>query len=846
MVRSRRSWSIAPICFAAAAVLLQQPAGAERGPFPARSGTTREWIEQVRRDLENLPPARPPLAIAMGNRDVHGIALIEDDGTLLRILSPQLLVTATLPIVQRFYASHGDDYDYVCVFVSTAFAGDPTPEVGFAFESNVMNNVSGIGLPPFDLGRRFAPHVTRLRSIINMNDLGEYCHDPSESIPAFLGSWSGLDVMGQEMLHSFGAFVNADNIEILGRGSAHWNFFFETYGSVLEGNGWHANPDGSFTSVDTGSGLSQLDQYLLGLLRPEEIVDPMYVIQSPQPSLASAGGRGALPVTGITVTGTAVPVTMDNILNIHGPRNPDASNAPHEFNVAYLLLVPFGQDPPLHDLEKLDELRTQWEELFSAETGGRGRMTSELGTPMPVSAAFESNVFAGAPGLTVKFDNDAFGRSTGFLWDFGDGTTSSDRHPLHTYTRPGSFDVTLTVSGEDGPAVAARPGYVRVGSVITWFEDDFETQLGWARDPTSTATWGNWIRADPFATAWRAQYGTAEVTAIVQPDDDHTPSGRLCWMTGLGFPQADVDFDDIDSGSTLLVSPRIDLTGSSDPILGFWFWFVNNGGGEPGRDPFQVELSDDDGATWEIARTVHSSHFYWREEHVRLRDWIEPTATVRVRFRAQDESWTSIVEALVDDVRIFEVDVTTAVQVSDLSAASAPEGVVLRWTLSADAVREATRVRVERAADAAGPYAAVAAALPAAAEMVFIDRDVAPGDTRWYRVALETPSGVQVSIPVLVTYSRATSTRFDAPFQQRDGSVALRFALAERGHVRFGVYDVTGKRVAEFGDAERPAGEHGLVWEPIDAGGRALARGVYVVRLDAGRQSLTRKVALTR
>jgi PKD repeat protein len=846
MVRSYRSWSIAPLCIAAAAALLSKPAGAERGPYPARSGTTREWIEQARRELERLPPARPPLAVASGDRDVHGIALIEDDGTLLRVLTPQLLVTSTLPIVQRFYASHGDDYDYVCVFVSTAFEGDPTPEAGFAFESNVMNNVSGIGLPPFDLGLRVAPHVSRLRSIINMNDLGEYCHDPSESIPAFLGSWSGLDVMGQEMLHSFGAFVNADNIEILGRGSAHWSFFFHSYGSVLEGNGWRANADGSFTSVDTGSGLSQLDQYLLGLLRPEEVVDPMYAIQSPQPSLASSGGRGALPVAGITVTGTAVPVTMDNILNIHGPRNPDASVAPKEFNVAYLLLVPFGLDPPLHDLEKLDELRTQWEALFAAETGGRGRMTSDLGGPMPVSAAFESNVFAGTPGLTVKFDNDAFGRNTGFLWDFGDGATSSDRHPLHTYTRPGSFDVTLTVSGEDGPAVATRPGYVRVGSVITWFEDDFETSLGWTRDPASTATWGNWIRADPFATALRAQYGTTEVAAIVQPEDDHSPGGRLCWMTGPGFPQADVDFDDVDGGITVLVSPRIDLTDAVDPMLGFWFWFVNNGGGEPGRDPFLVEVSNNDGATWHTARIYHSSHFYWREEHLRLRDWIEPTANVRVRFRAQDEGWTSIVEALVDDVRIFEVDVTTAVQVSDLSAASAPEGVVLRWTLSADAVREATGVRVERAVDAAGPYATVAASLPPAVEMVHVDRDVVPGDTRWYRVALETPSGVQVSVPVQVTYARTVSTRFDTPFVQRDGSVALRFALAERARVRFGVYDVTGKRVAVFGASERPAGEHGLVWEPIDGNGQALARGVYVVRLEAGRQTMSRKIALTR
>ena len=39
---------------------------------------------------------------------------------------------------------------------------------------------------------------------------------------------------------------------------------------------------------------------------------------------------------------------------------------------------------------------------------------------------------------------------TSWLWDFGDGTTSTDENPVHKYTRRGVFDVILTATNDDG------------------------------------------------------------------------------------------------------------------------------------------------------------------------------------------------------------------------------------------------------------------------------------------------------------------------------------------------------------------------------------------------------------
>jgi hypothetical protein len=36
---------------------------------------------------------------------------------------------------------------------------------------------------------------------------------------------------------------------------------------------------------------------------------------------------------------------------------------------------------------------------------------------------------------------------TDWSWDFGDGQTSTDRNPTHTYATPGLYDFTLTVTG---------------------------------------------------------------------------------------------------------------------------------------------------------------------------------------------------------------------------------------------------------------------------------------------------------------------------------------------------------------------------------------------------------------
>jgi len=69
-------------------------------------------------------------------------------------------------------------------------------------------------------------------------------------------------------------------------------------------------------------------------------------------------------------------------------------------------------------------------------------------------------------------------------------------------------------------------------------------------------------------------------------------------------------------------------------------------------------------------------------------------------------------------------------------------------------------------------------------------------------------------------------------------------ALTASEHVRIAIYDVRGALVRRLVDQSMPAGEHSLVWNGLDDGGRPASSGIYFVRLSAGRVTETRKVVM--
>ncbi|HEU4561002.1 MAG TPA: S8 family serine peptidase, partial [Longimicrobium sp.] len=73
--------------------------------------------------------------------------------------------------------------------------------------------------------------------------------------------------------------------------------------------------------------------------------------------------------------------------------------------------------------------------------------------------AVPGGAYSGQKGVAVQFNgsasNDPNGRPVTFAWNFGDGGTSTDANPAHTYMRAGIYTVTLTVRDASGLTTTA-------------------------------------------------------------------------------------------------------------------------------------------------------------------------------------------------------------------------------------------------------------------------------------------------------------------------------------------------------------------------------------------------------
>ena len=91
------------------------------------------------------------------------------------------------------------------------------------------------------------------------------------------------------------------------------------------------------------------------------------------------------------------------------------------------------------------------EELYVAKItdGGSGGGSNQ--PPVAVASASPEN--GNAP-LTVQFSSngssDPDGTISVYAWDFGDGNTSSEANPSHTYTASGAYDAVLSVTDNNG------------------------------------------------------------------------------------------------------------------------------------------------------------------------------------------------------------------------------------------------------------------------------------------------------------------------------------------------------------------------------------------------------------
>ncbi|GJM45369.1 MAG: hypothetical protein DHS20C21_22110 [Gemmatimonadota bacterium] len=237
-------------------------------------------------------------------------------------------------------------------------------------------------------------------------------------------------------------------------------------------------------------------------------------------------------------------------------------------------------------------------------------------------------------------------------------TGGTDEYSASLPTLDGNNSVDYYISAMDMLANSkvsplGAPGFVNSFDVARTYDDLESGAAGWTAglgsDDASTGAWGLF---DPVGTA-------------AQPEDDATlDPGTMCFITGQcgtghgTCSGCSLGCNDIDGGTTTLLSPVYDLSGLVNASVRLDRWYSNDTGSEPGADNWVVDVSNNAGGSWTNVENTTVSNASWTTLDVDI-DGIFGAGNadqVQLRFRASDLAGGSIVEAAVDDVRILGND----------------------------------------------------------------------------------------------------------------------------------------------------------------------------------------------
>ena len=85
-------------------------------------------------------------------------------------------------------------------------------------------------------------------------------------------------------------------------------------------------------------------------------------------------------------------------------------------------------------------------------------------TPEPLVANFTAAPVTGVPPLSVQFTDLSTGNPTKWYWNFGDGSLSSSKNPLHVYGGIGRYTVTLEVENQSNTGIVRKTAFVKTTS----------------------------------------------------------------------------------------------------------------------------------------------------------------------------------------------------------------------------------------------------------------------------------------------------------------------------------------------------------------------------------------------
>jgi PKD repeat protein len=147
----------------------------------------------------------------------------------------------------------------------------------------------------------------------------------------------------------------------------------------------------------------------------------------------------------------------------------------------------------------------------------------EVVEPFPCQAAFTYFIDPMAP-LQVSFmDNSTALLIDLWYWDFGDGTSSTEQNPVHTYASPGTYPVCLTITGNTPGLSCTDTHCENVFLEAPALTAAFEAVLDTVSGSTNRYFFHDLSSGDPMEWYW--DFGDDEFSFLPNPEHQYDASG---------------------------------------------------------------------------------------------------------------------------------------------------------------------------------------------------------------------------------------------------------------------------------------------------------------------------------
>ena len=127
----------------------------------------------------------------------------------------------------------------------------------------------------------------------------------------------------------------------------------------------------------------------------------------------------------------------------------------------------------------------------------------------------------------MKFTDTSTGGPTSWLWDFGDGTSSTSQNPSHAYTTAGSYTVTLTVGFSSGSRTVSQAITVVPSLAASFTYSPNPPVAGQAVQFTDTSTGSQ--------TSWQWSSSDGATSNLQNPSHIFTTAGSYTVTLTVGY-----------------------------------------------------------------------------------------------------------------------------------------------------------------------------------------------------------------------------------------------------------------------------------------------------------------------